>query len=104
MSKIGGRLIAAAKEARSIARGESEPSRIFIPADIDVKTVRKATKMSQEDFVASFGFTIDQIKNWEQNRARPMGGVRAYLILIQSRPAELAEMLSNAIKEIDKAA
>ena len=82
MSKIGGRLISAAKEARSIARGELAPSSIFIPADIDVKAVRKVTKMSQKDFAASFGFTIDQIKNWEQHRTRPLGGVRAYLTRI----------------------
>jgi len=104
MTKIGDRLISAAKEARSIARGELAPADTFIPADIDVKAVRKVTKLSQEDFAATFGFTIDQIKNWEQHRSRPLGGVRAYLMLIQSCPIELAEMLSKAVKESDKAA
>ncbi len=97
MSKVGSRLISAAKEARLIARGEKEPISKFIPADIDVKSIRSNTGMSQEDFAATFGFTVNQIRDWEQQRSRPIGGLRAYLLLIQSCPEQLAEMLANAI-------
>lgn len=43
MSKLGKRLITAAKEARAIARGEADPKtyRIHVPAEIDV-TIRAA--------------------------------------------------------------
>lgn len=104
MSKVGSRLIGAAKEARQIVRGERKPVHTFIPADIDVKAIRAKTRMSQEDFAATFGFTVTQIRDWEQHRSRPLGGLRAYLILIQTNPSELAKMLSEALTSDDEAA
>jgi putative transcriptional regulator len=41
MSKIGSRLIQAAKEAAAIARGEVAPARIHVPADVDLNAVRQ---------------------------------------------------------------
>jgi len=67
-------------EALSVARGETKPVKLHVPAEIDVRAIRAKLRMSQEDFVACYGFTINQIKDWEQGRARPIGGVRAYLI------------------------
>lgn len=95
MTKAGERLLGAAREALSIARGEREPPRIFIPADIDVRAIRHATKLSQEDFAAAFGFSVAQIRDWEQHRSRPLGGVRAYLLLIQNHPEQMLIMLSE---------
>lgn len=99
MSKVGSRLIQAAKEARQIARGELEPAGKFIPADINVKDIRRVTGLTQEDFAATYGFTIAQIRDWEQHRARPLGGVRAYLILIHREPDLLRDMVRTAVLE-----
>lgn len=96
MSKLGKRLIAAAEEAAAIARGEAKPAAIHIPADINVKAIRERLDLSQEDFAYQFGFTINQIKDWEQKRARPLGGVRAYLILIERDPAGVKRLLTKA--------
>ena len=41
MSKIGSRLIQAAKEAAAIARGEMAPARVHMPANVDVSAVRQ---------------------------------------------------------------
>jgi hypothetical protein len=43
MSALGPRLIKAAKEARSIARGNTNPKtyRVHTPADIEVQAIRK---------------------------------------------------------------
>jgi putative transcriptional regulator len=95
VSKAGERLIGAAREALSIAKGEKEAPRIFIPADIDVRGIRTATKLSQEDFAATFGFTVAQIRDWEQHRSRPLGGVRAYLMLILTHPEQMLSMLND---------
>lgn len=88
-------MIGAAREALAIARGEIEPAGTFIPADIDVRAIRHKTKLSQEDFAAVFGFSVSQIRQWEQHRCRPLGGVRAYLMLIDSRPEDLVRMLRD---------
>lgn len=95
MSKAGERLLGAAREALAVAKGEKEAHRIFIPADIDVRAIRQETKLSQEDFAATFGFTVSQIRDWEQHRARPIGGVRAYLMLIKTHPRQMLAMLAE---------
>ena len=52
------------------------------PPALDIAAIRAKTGLSQSDFAASFGFTINQICD-EQSRSRPLGGARAYLMLIE---------------------
>ena len=95
MSNVGKRLIGAAKEAAAIARGDKKAARVHIPADVDVKAIRHELKLSQEDFASNFGFSPNQIRDWEQRRTRPIGGVRAYLMLIERAPDEVLRMLEG---------
>ena len=50
---------------------------------------------SQDDFAAAFGFTINQIRDWEQGRARPLGGVRAYLLIIERDARSVLALLQK---------
>jgi putative transcriptional regulator len=95
MTKSGQRLIAAAKEARGIARGEIEPARMYIPADIDVRAIRRAVGLTQDDFAAEFGFSVTQIRDWEQGRSRPLDAARAYLMMIEHQPKIIRRLLSE---------
>lgn len=106
MSKAGERLLKAAQEALAIAKGELPAANTFIPADIDVRSIRQKTKLSQEDFAAVFGFGVAQVRQWEQHRCRPQGGVRAYLILIDSRPEEMIRLVEQVAQTrgVDRAA
>ena len=104
MSKIGRELIEAAKEAAAIARGEQEPAGKFIPADVDVRAIRKRLDLSQDDFASQFGFSVNQIRDWEQGRARPLGGMRAYLLIIQHDPESIRRLLSESAIAARKAA
>ena len=70
------------KEAIAVASGAAEPAFWHKSVDIDVKAIRRQTELSQSDFATTFGFTLDQVRSWEQGRAKPLGGVRAYLMLI----------------------
>lgn len=70
-------------EALAIARGEAEPFHLHIPPELDVKAIRAQTGMTQKDFATTFGFGLDQLKQWEQGRARPVQALRAYLLLIR---------------------
>jgi putative transcriptional regulator len=81
------------EEVLAIARGEAQPARLYIPAEIDVKAIRGKLSLSQADFAALFGFTANQIKDWEQGRSRPLGGVRAYLMIIERDPAIVLRLL-----------
>jgi putative transcriptional regulator len=69
-------------EVLAIARGEAKPAKLYIPAEIDVRSIRAKLALSQDDFAGLFGFSVTQIKDWEQGRSRPLGGVRAYLTII----------------------
>lgn len=80
-------------EALAVARGEAEPFRLHVPAEIDVKAIRAATGMTQKDFASTFGFGLDQLKQWEQGRARPVQAMRAYLLLIKDNPQYMIKAL-----------
>lgn len=95
MSKAGSRLLNSARQAAAIARGESKPARLYVPPEIDVKAIRTRIGVSQDDFASEFGFTVNQIKDWEQNRSRPLGGVRAYLMLIDAAPDLVRKVLGD---------
>ena len=105
MSKAGKRLIGAARDALAVAKGSIQPAGIYIPPDIDVKSIRHSTGETQESFARNYGFTLAQIRDWEQARSRPVGGDRAYLLLIESYPNEMKNFLREASqKAADKTA
>jgi putative transcriptional regulator len=81
------------REALSIARGDAKPARLHIPPEIEVRHIRSKLRLSQDNFAAAFGFTLNQITAWEQGRSRPLGGVRAYLMLIEREPGTVIAML-----------
>lgn len=80
-------------EALAVARGEDAPHRLHIPAEVDVKSIRLRTGLTQKDFSTTFGFGLDQLKQWEQGRSRPVQAMRAYLLLINSQPKQMVENL-----------
>ena len=69
------------------------------PQEIDVKAIRKKTGMSQETFAHFYGFTIEQVRAWEQERSRPIGGVRAYLTMIDADAKGVARLLESTRKK-----
>src|ERR1700683_4020298 len=83
MSKLGTRLIKAAKEARAIARGQiTDGFVVHVPEDVDVKALRKKLKCSQSEFSRRFGLAIDAVQDWEQHRRTPDRTARILLNVI----------------------
>lgn len=97
MTTAGKRLIKAAQEAAAIARGERKPVRCHVPADVDVRAIRHGLNLSQEEFASEFGFSANQIRDWEQGRTRPTGPSRAYLIVINSDPGVIRSILKTEL-------
>lgn len=98
MSKLGSRLIKAALEGRAIARGEADPTtyRVHVPADIDVRKIRKSLKLSQTQFAARFGLPASTIRDWEQHRRKPEGAARVLLQVIKTDPEAVSRALQRA--------
>ena len=97
MSKLGSRLIKAAREGRAIARGEAAGAyRVFVPADVDVRKIRRAFGLSQEQFAASFGIPTATVRDWEQHRRKPEGPARVLLQVIKKEPEAVSRALEHA--------
>ena len=82
-------------EALAVARNEAQPFKLHVPAEIDVKEIRAITGMTQKDFASTFGFGLDQLKQWEQGRVRPVQGLRAYLLLIKDNHQQILTALAR---------
>lgn len=106
MSTLGKRLIKAAKEARTIARGKADPKsyRVHMPVDIDVPAIRKRLGLSQTEFSARFGIPAGTLRDWEQNRRRPEGPARALLIVIDKEPDAVKRALEPLRRPVKRQA
>lgn len=94
------RLIKSAWQARAMAPEDQEGAQVRVPDDLDMKGIRETLNLSQDDFAAVYGFTINQIRNWEQSRARPLGGLGAYLMLIKREPEIVGKILEKIRQEV----
>jgi putative transcriptional regulator len=99
MSKLGKRLIQAAKEARAIARGKADPStcRVHVPIDIDVKAIRTRLRLTQTEFAHRFGIPPGTLRDWEQHRRRPEGPARVLLVVIDKEPEAVNRALAREL-------
>ena len=86
-------------EALAVARGKAKPAKLHVPAEIDIRSIRSKLYLSQDGFASRFGFSINQIKDWEQGRSRPLGGVRAYLLIIDRNPQAVLELLRESARD-----
>ena len=50
------------------------------------KTIRRALRLSQEDFAARYHIPIGTLRDWEQSRVEPDQAARAYLTVIARDP------------------
>ncbi len=90
------KIAAGLDEALAVARGEVGAAKMHVPPEMDVRAVRAKTGLSQDAFASSFGFTVHQVRQWEQGRNRPLGAMRAYLLVIDRRPEVVREALEAA--------
>ena len=61
-----------------------------------VKVIRRALKLSQEEFAERFHIPIGTLRDWEQGRKDPDAAARAYLKVIGRNPLAVTEALHPA--------
>lgn len=81
------KIMAGAEDALAFARGDADRGVVHVPAEVDVRAIRKALGLNQAAFAASYGFGLPRLRDWEQGRSRPDSAARAYLLVI-SRETE----------------
>jgi transcriptional regulator with XRE-family HTH domain len=52
-------------------------------------------RLSQTQFAARFGFSLDSIQNWEQGHRKPEGPARILLAVIAKNPKAVEEALGS---------
>lgn len=73
--------------------GEKSGYRVSVPANVDVKGIRKRLHMTQARFSDTFGFSLDAVKHWEGGRRTPEFSARAFLTVIARNPLAVIEAL-----------
>ena len=64
-------LVASVKEGGAILQGKAAPSRAFEVEPPRIKEIREAYDLSQVEFSALLGISVDTLQNWEQGRRTP---------------------------------
>lgn len=79
-------LVESVREGGAILKGESEPSRAFDMEVPKVREIREGYGLSQAEFAALLGISIDTLQNWEQGRRIPAGPARVLLQVAAEHP------------------
>ena len=61
--------------------------------------IRRALKLSQEEFAARFHIPIGTLRDWEQRRKEPDAAARAYLRVIAREPDVVRKALAARAKK-----
>jgi putative transcriptional regulator len=59
------------------------------------KIIRRALRMTQEEFAACYRIPLGTLRDWEQGRATPDQPAQAYLTVIARSPHEVQQALEN---------
>jgi putative transcriptional regulator len=94
-SVLGEKLLRSAQQARDWVQGKPVRVRVtYVPAPrVDVRKLRARMGLSQTQFAAKFGFSLDSIQNWEQGHRQPEGPARVLLVVIAKNPAAVEDAL-----------
>jgi putative transcriptional regulator len=86
MTKLFDDLMTGLDEVDAFLAGKTAGYKVNLPADVDVKGIRKRLKMTQSRFSETFGFSLDAVKHWEGGRRTPESSARAFLTVIARNP------------------
>jgi putative transcriptional regulator len=86
MANIFNDLMNGLDEVDAFLAGETAGYKVNLPAEVDVKGIRKRLKMTQSRFSDTFGFSLDAVKHWEGGRRTPESSARAFLTVIAKNP------------------
>ena len=93
MSKMFEDLQRGLGEVDAFLAGEKQGYKVTLPAEIDVKNIRKGLQMTQASFSDAFGFSLDAVKHWEGGRRTPEASARAFLTVIARNPEAVLSAL-----------
>jgi putative transcriptional regulator len=98
MSKVANSIRRGLEQAVAYTRGEADARRyrVHVPGQIDVRAIRAKLGMTQAEFAARFGFSVNTLRHWEHGKRLPEGPTRAYLMVIGRAPRAVERALRAA--------
>ncbi len=94
MSKFGNELIESLTDALAHAKGEQSGVRVQTVEVPDVRAIRRALHMSQQEFAETYRIPLPTLKGWEQGRRHPDAPASAYLVAIAKKPREISSVFA----------
>lgn len=88
-------LQASLEEAVSIKNGQTEAAVRTRYELADVKAIRAALDLSQQEFAQGLGTSVDTVKSWETRRRNPTGLTAKVLAVLQERPELFRELAAH---------
>jgi putative transcriptional regulator len=88
-------LKASLEEAVAVKQGLNNASRVTSYEVADVKAIRAQLNVSQVEFAAVLGTSVDTIKSWENRRRNPTGLAAKVLAAIKNNPTVYQELANH---------
>jgi putative transcriptional regulator len=104
MTTIFNDLMTGLNEVDAFLAGKTAGYKVNLPAEVDVKGIRKRLKMTQARFSGTFGFSLDAVKHWEGGRRTPESSARAFLTVIAKNPTAVIAALHPNLNPAHRAA
>jgi putative transcriptional regulator len=84
-------------DAKAFLEGTADTKRyrVHVPANIDVKKIRKRLGLSQERFAETYGFAVSAVRDWEQGRRQPERSARILLKIVDKEPEAVTRALAR---------
>jgi putative transcriptional regulator len=79
-------LVESVREGGAILKGKAAPARAFEVEVPEIRAIREAYDLSQAEFAALLGISVDTVQNWEQGRRTPAGPARILLQVVAKHP------------------
>ena len=83
------------EEALDFSQGCKSKAIVHEFSPIDVKKVRADIGMSQNEFAAAFGISVNTLRHWERGDRTPTGPALVLLNLVSRKPKIILETLSS---------
>lgn len=79
----------------AIAYADGDGTRARVVKQVDVKAIRQANNLTQDQFATTYRIPAPTLREWEQNRREPTGVARVYLAMIAADPEGVRRIITK---------
>lgn len=83
------------EEAIAFAQDNCPQAKVHQFSPVDVKNVRAKVGMTQVEFAATFGISVNTLRHWERGDRTPHGTARVLLQVVAKEPQAVLRALAN---------